>query len=210
MAGKSAFDIILMDVHMPCLSGLDATRQIRQGQTPNALAPIVAVTADVMPENHRKIFEAGMDEVLIKPVNEEQLLATIARFLGRSESIAQPTSVDAVREQEEPLPVLDRVSALKVANGNQQIADELLQLMLKEGELEIEMIGQLLAEQSLEVLAEKAHRLRGSAAVCGAKALHAVLGEIEKTARHGDTQSLSVLYQRLRQEFSSLRQEELS
>ena len=76
-----AFDLILMDVHMPTLDGMAATERIRAMNDAGARVPIVALTADVFPETRERCTVAGMDEVLAKPVGLEQLSAAIARVM---------------------------------------------------------------------------------------------------------------------------------
>jgi CheY-like chemotaxis protein len=72
-----------MDIRMPEIDGLAATRTIRAGQGPNSSARIVALTADVEPENLAACREAGIDGVLPKPISPEQLLAEVCGF-GRT------------------------------------------------------------------------------------------------------------------------------
>ncbi|MGO4409468.1 MULTISPECIES: response regulator [unclassified Brevundimonas] len=76
-AGEGAFDLILMDVRMPRLDGLAATRQIRALASPAAAAPILAVTADAMPEDADRCRDAGMDGHLAKPITHVRLYAAI-------------------------------------------------------------------------------------------------------------------------------------
>lgn len=75
------FDLILMDIRMPVMSGTDATRMIRQMQGDKGSIPIVALTADAMTENKRSYIEAGMDEVVTKPIDRAELLEAINRAM---------------------------------------------------------------------------------------------------------------------------------
>lgn len=76
-----AWDLILMDVRMPRMDGLEATRRIRALAAPASEIPIVAVTADAMPEDVQRCAEAGMAAHLAKPLTQARLLETLARFL---------------------------------------------------------------------------------------------------------------------------------
>ncbi|MNN63216.1 Sensor histidine kinase RcsC [compost metagenome] len=71
------FDLILMDVRMPRVDGLEATRRIRALTTPARETPILAVTADAMPEDAARCLAAGMDAHLAKPITHERLYAAI-------------------------------------------------------------------------------------------------------------------------------------
>ena len=76
------YDLVLMDVNMPVLDGLEATRAIRawEHQQDRPPTPIVALTASAMPEDVRRALEAGCDAHLAKPVKKQALLEAIARY----------------------------------------------------------------------------------------------------------------------------------
>jgi len=77
---ERAFDLVLMDLHMPVMDGLSATRAIRAARAPYAKTPIVALTAAVSEEDRRASFAAGVDDFLGKPVGSEMLAATVRRL----------------------------------------------------------------------------------------------------------------------------------
>ena len=78
------FDLVLMDVQMPELNGLDATRAIRGLDGDKATVPIVAMTADAMLGDRDKCLAAGMDDYLPKPVDKIELDAAVGRWGGRT------------------------------------------------------------------------------------------------------------------------------
>lgn len=82
-AQAQAWDLILMDVRMPRMDGLEATRRIRALAAPASQTPIVALTADAMPEDVQRCAEAGMAAHLAKPLTQARLLETLARLLDR-------------------------------------------------------------------------------------------------------------------------------
>jgi len=82
---SGAYDLVLMDVHMPVMDGLMATREIRAMARELGHVPIIALTANVQPEQVRLCHEAGMDAHVGKPIQVAELMATISRVLGASE-----------------------------------------------------------------------------------------------------------------------------
>jgi signal transduction histidine kinase/CheY-like chemotaxis protein/HPt (histidine-containing phosphotransfer) domain-containing protein len=85
-AGQMAYDMIFMDMQMPELDGLSATRAIRQGTGPCARTPIIAVTANVFAEDIARCKAAGMNDVIQKPVSEAALYRIVGRLLGESQN----------------------------------------------------------------------------------------------------------------------------
>jgi CheY-like chemotaxis protein len=80
-AREGRFDAILMDVQLPELDGLAAARAIRGWAHGNSRTPIIAMTANAMPQDREKCLAAGMDDYLSKPVRSEVLGATLAKWL---------------------------------------------------------------------------------------------------------------------------------
>lgn len=82
-AAAAPYDLILLDIRMPRLDGVEAAERIRAGQGPSARAPIVALTADAGEEERARALKAGMDDFITKPIDAPRLLAVAARFTER-------------------------------------------------------------------------------------------------------------------------------
>ncbi|MEO8115632.1 MAG: response regulator, partial [Phenylobacterium sp.] len=81
LARTETYDVILMDVQMPVMDGLTATRAIRRLDRPDAAAvPIIALSAGVLPDQVARCIEAGMNDHIGKPINPERLLQTLAKW----------------------------------------------------------------------------------------------------------------------------------
>jgi PAS domain S-box-containing protein len=96
-AARATYDLILMDVQMPNMDGLTATRRIRAAEAPDgARVPIIALTANVLPDQIARCREAGMDDHLGKPINPERLLNVLGRWSsGPDDAVATDDSQDA-------------------------------------------------------------------------------------------------------------------
>ena len=81
-AAPDQFDLVLMDIQMPKLDGYSATRQIRTLDGAIANIPIIAMTANAFEEDKQKAFAAGMNAHIVKPIEVDSLLSTIAKVLG--------------------------------------------------------------------------------------------------------------------------------
>lgn len=114
---EKPYDLILMDVRMPEVSGPEATKWIRQAEKAGTHTPIIAVTADAMIDNLKTYLNAGMDAIVAKPVEIDSLLATINDVLG------EEVHVPSVSPSSEP----EREAKLsaKVKKGSFEVPDKL-------------------------------------------------------------------------------------
>ncbi len=87
VAESGSFDLILMDVRMPTVDGLEATRRIRAGDGPNTQIPILALTADVDPSAAKSCTQAGMNDVIAKPIVMATLLSQIVHWTGGGDAL---------------------------------------------------------------------------------------------------------------------------
>lgn len=192
------FDLILMDVHMPVMNGLEAARRVRDDGGPNADTPIIAITADVMAENQQQVFHAGMNDILLKPLNEEGLIETIGNFVTLPETAmekpGQPEPSPPPAHQESvSLPLRDREAALKTAAGNQEVADKLFDMLLSSLDDELTEIRRLGESKAWDPLWDRVHKLLGASAACGVPALHASLQQLETAVTENHSENLHQL-----------------
>ena len=82
--------MVLMDISMPVMNGLDATREIRKMKKN---IPVLAITANAFDEDIKRILEAGLDDIVLKPVDEEQLMNKISNWMGRSRGNDEPVRI---------------------------------------------------------------------------------------------------------------------
>lgn len=191
----SAPDLVLMDCHMPGMSGIDAARAIRKA---GHRQPIVAVSADVSPENRAQVQASGMQRVLGKPYLARDLVQAMAAALGRTAST--PTVVAAASRANAPsalpvpgeapaavdgVPLFDSATALHLVGGKRELVVRLVNLFLEQ--LDTSISGIAAALQAGDAAAQKraAHALKGSAAVIGAQRLRELAARLEREGREG-------------------------
>jgi CheY-like chemotaxis protein len=84
---KNTYDLILMDIQMPIMDGLEATRKIRQSKGQSASTPIVALTAGAMQQDREKAMKEGMNDFIAKPINYDQLEKVLIKYLNNPEEV---------------------------------------------------------------------------------------------------------------------------
>jgi CheY-like chemotaxis protein/HPt (histidine-containing phosphotransfer) domain-containing protein len=188
---REEFHLVLMDMHMPQMDGLEATRAIRQlEQDGRRRLPIVAMTANVMPEARERCHAAGMDSFLAKPFMREQLIEELERWLppGPAASLAP---VVPLHPKEPPAHCLDgeRLAALRAAMGEDFA--ELLAVFLHCAGASIEAMSVALADGDAVELHRQAHTLKSSAANLGANELSRLAKSLEARARAGAAPELN-------------------
>ena len=185
LALANPVDIVFMDVHMPVLNGLDAARQIHAAK-PDDCPPIVALTADAAPQNRDEMTRANLDGYLIKPLQEAQLKTLIARLLGLEpgEPMPPPSTIEPLPSPQPPdLPLRDLAQALRITGGSQSIADKLFQELCADLSGSLAAMHAAYAAEDWHELWQLAHRLHGSAAVCGVPALHHAVDRLQTMVR---------------------------
>ncbi len=177
---NNSFDLIFMDIHMPAMSGLDAAREIRHREIEgDRYIPIVALTADVIPQTREQVKAAGMDDYLVKPISESQLWGVILRLLGMGESPAIPAVTVAETEPDGTLPLRDVEQALRVTGGDKELAESMFSQLCAELPVNMGIIMDSVATDNRDKLIETVHRMHGSCAVCGVPALNDIVRRLE-------------------------------
>ncbi|MGJ8679812.1 7TM diverse intracellular signaling domain-containing protein [Paraglaciecola sp.] len=164
------FDLILMDVQMPHMDGLQATRLIRQ--TPlNLGTPIIAVTAHAFKEEQDRLLSSGMDDYLPKPINLSDLIDLIKRWCQITDAT------------DDSIPSFDWELALKNANYNKDAAQDLLRqfiLQLPELAAEIETHNR---QENYSEMQSSVHKLHGVCCYTGVPALQQICDKVESSLK---------------------------
>ncbi|MES9939210.1 MAG: ATP-binding protein [Candidatus Thiodiazotropha sp. 6PLUC2] len=169
IAGKR-FDLILLDLEMPVMSGIEAAKELRKENSATEKTPIIAVTAHVLPEKRLEVADAGMNDMLAKPYLPEQLYAIIAKWCDNVNYQTKPAPSQPRISAETP--VYDRDVALASVAGNQEAARLILKEFLAMLPVIETSIRKASAENDTTTLYQAIHKLAGSASSSGASSIH--------------------------------------
>ncbi len=168
-----AFDAVLMDVQMPVLDGLTATRAIRDELGLTDL-PVIAVTARVLRDEQQRARDAGVNDLLPKPVELEQLVAVLTRWVGPGVGTDAASAGEGVTASTSDLPAIpgiapERLALLAQGDGNYFL--RLLRGFVVDATGVAELVQSDLLQGAPETATDRLHRLRGAAANLGAQDL---------------------------------------
>lgn len=183
------YDVILMDIQMPKLNGLEATKRIRcEFPKPVCDIPIIAITANAYCESHRQFIEAGMTDTISKPFKSQVLFHKIANVIGMSESnFFHPTSnfsdADAMffsrEEQLYDLTLLNGIS-----KNNRQTVTNMLNVFIEKATEELSQIKAAGKEENWQMLSAVAHKMKPALAYLGMKSLEKIVNELQFNAKN--------------------------
>ncbi|VTU18244.1 Autoinducer 2 sensor kinase/phosphatase LuxQ [Variovorax sp. SRS16] len=193
-ATPEAFDVVLMDIHMPTLDGNEATRLIRR-ELGLAQLPVIALTASALVAERERALEAGMTDFISKPFDAQALIRSVRRYAQRTRETllpaARPATSSVVRLPAE-WPLVDGIDAAdafhRLSGDTDLLLSVLHRLLAEFGDLAhadaAAVEGASPAAQA--ALAARLHKLQGSAGMVGAKAVLQLAAEGESALRAGD------------------------
>ena len=179
-AGCPGFDIVLMDIQMPEMDGMEATVEIRsrEKETGNHI-PILAMTAHAMRGDKERCLASGMDGYISKPIHPPGLFAEIERCLAEMKRSSAMTA-DSQESHEQ----IDRISLLERVEGDQELLTEMIHLFQEDAPNSLAAMRDALEQGDMAVLERSAHSLKGAASNLSANATAAAALQLEQDARN--------------------------
>jgi CheY-like chemotaxis protein len=190
-----------MDCQMPGMDGYEATARIREREGTQRHTPIVAMTASALIGDREKCLAAGMDDYLPKPFTPEDLGRVMRRWTGARADLDPERPAPKPGEAEGPLdPVV--VQDLR-ALGTDFLRDS-LRMFLKGAPAKIQSMQEAVARQDRAALKQRAHSLRGSCAIVGARRMMQMCAELEERAASPENDGLLPLVEAVSREYTGV------
>ncbi|MGH7565762.1 MAG: response regulator [Gemmatimonadota bacterium] len=190
---RGSYDVILMDVQMPRMDGLEASREICARWPAGKRPRIVAMTAEAMPGDRQKCLAAGMEDYLVKPVTLDQLAAALARSRPRGHAMAKETRVRAEPPSDHAHGmatdgaidpgVLDH---LREDLGGAEPVHEIIATFLEETPRVLTALREAAVRADASGIRQAAHKIKGTSAMLGAQQLSEQCAELERLGRMGE------------------------
>ncbi len=205
---RELFDLVLMDLHMPEMDGLETTRRIRQDPRQGEI-PIIAMTAAVMEKDRADCAAAGMNDHVGKPIVQEELIKALVKWIKPLEAKAEVTSTPPTTGDGGKLPADLPGFDLAGAMQRMKISPTLFRQLLHEAQAEFrtdaEKMTQRITEGNLAAAIDLAHRIKGSAGTLGAVTLAAEAARLESAlAQPGGEVKMEAFQRALQQVLTSL------
>jgi CheY-like chemotaxis protein/HPt (histidine-containing phosphotransfer) domain-containing protein len=210
---KSEFDLVLMDVQMPEMGGLETTRYIRNVQSTvlDHALPIIAMTALAFQGDRERCLDAGMNDYVSKPIDWQMLAEVLNRWLpdktGKSplSSQAKKTNEEALTKEKQTL-VFDQAALERRLMDDKELANKVIAGFLWNIPQQIQMLKNYLEAGDITSAEQKAHAIKGASSSINAEVLRGLAFEIEKNGRSGDLGAMNRLMPDLETQFEVLKE----
>ncbi len=177
-SGKYNFDLVLMDVQMPVMDGLEATRRIREleRRTDRRLR-ILAITAHVKKGDEERCMAAGMDGYLSKPIRKEQLY----------EAVKKMAPAERPADHSNPPSAFDLAVALESVDGDQELLHDVIEVFLEECPQLMEQLQRSIADEDYPTMQRSAHTVKGSSRIFGNARVTNLARQLEEKGREQES-----------------------
>jgi two-component system, sensor histidine kinase and response regulator len=189
---QNSYDVILMDVQMPQMNGLEATAAIRKRENGAMRMPIIAMTAHAMRGDRERCLAAGMDGYLPKPVNAQEMIALVESLAADSPSARAGTvPLSGPKECTSPptAAVFDAASALKQCLGKPDLLADIIQFFFDDLNKLLPQIHAAMQRGDLTEMGKLGHRLKGTITHLAAEPASEAAQQVDRLGRFGSGQA---------------------
>ena len=212
MLDQKPFDFIFMDVMMPEMDGLEATRVLRKRQMAGGHAHyqsrivICAMTAHAMTGDREKCIASGMDDYLAKPVRPKDVRDMLERWGGKIMSGGAKPAAEKPAENSPAEPPVDMDRMMDLTDGNNDSLRELVEMYLKQTHKQFEQMQAAIGEGNADTLRRVAHSGAGASATLGMSRLVPYLRELEKIGAAGSVNGATAIVEKAAVEYSAIQE----
>ena len=201
MISKSIYDLVLMDIQMPDIDGLEATKSVRQKEKGSEKhLPIVALTANAMHGDKERCLEAGMDHYLSKPILPDKLLETIDKFFSDKHRSSRNISTDIKA-------LFDVAALMKRLDIDEKLVGEIMDVYLHDTPVQISKLKEHFSQKDYLSVQRCAHSIKGASANFCVSTVNETARDIELYAKQGDFERIGLLVDTLEAQFGALKAE---
>ena len=196
------FDVVLMDVQMPEMDGITATKEIRNPKSAvkNHTIPIIAMTAHAMKGDRERCLKAGMDGYVSKPIRPRELFKALKEVNpAAKEEQGQPKTAKTNLDK-----VFNLEQALQPVDGNLDLLNRIIDMFLKSGPALVEDVGNGLEKKDPDTVRNTAHKLKGTVGNFGAKPAFNAALVLEEIGANGDLKDAGTAFKALQHEVGIL------
>ena len=176
------YDLVLMDMMMPVLDGVDATRRLRAGESAGTRLPVIAMTANISENDREACLAAGMDDFLPKPIALDAMKAILARWLGAGESAAAAATAAPAHDDSDLSAVLKREVLVDLREFLRDNYREMLNTFFAESAQSLIALREAGTRGYRDLLMRQAHSLKGSCGNFGSVELYTLCSALQDQA----------------------------
>ncbi|MFP4140756.1 MAG: ATP-binding protein [Phycisphaerae bacterium] len=202
------YDLIFMDIQMPRMDGLEATRRIRRDIQGYCDVPILALTANAEMDTHLACLDAGMNDMITKPIRRSSLLTAVSAWTSSSASTGETAFMKTTPTEQGPEAVdvlpLDLEAAVAEFGGDRGLVESVIDGFLSQLVAQLETLQSAVDAADAETLRREAHKIKGGAANLTAMPLSNAAARLEDLAGSGDLSSSGDALEAFRAEWNRL------
>jgi signal transduction histidine kinase/CheY-like chemotaxis protein/HPt (histidine-containing phosphotransfer) domain-containing protein len=197
---KTHYKLILMDIQMPELDGLEATRMIRSGSSGvlDSDIPIIALTAHAMKGDRELYLSCGMNGYITKPIDPIRLESSLEMLLTNPDKPLPPEDPQGdtnVRFRSQP--PIDYPAFVDRLMGDEQLAKMIYSSFLADLPVQVDILARAVQQRNVQAIQHQAHKMKGTSSNICAGALHRAMVELENAAKDGHLEKLEELFQEI-------------
>jgi two-component system sensor histidine kinase/response regulator len=205
MLAAHNFDLVLMDVQMPVMDGVEATRRIREAEQGKPFhMPIIALTAHAVKGDRERYLEAGMDEYVAKPLSRTELQRAIAGAIGRAQKPDIREQISIASAKGIGVDSLDLPQILDGLGGDENLLHQVIHQLLQDVPNNMINLGHAIQQADEQATARVAHSLKGELAYLQIRSLSLRICELEEMGKNADLQYASAAFAALDSQVSHL------